>query len=85
MPELPEVETIARQLRGETSGAPALVSRTIQRAQALWPREISAPSAKAFERRMRGCVVQSIGRHGKYLIIELAQPQVRRTSDVRRT
>jgi formamidopyrimidine-DNA glycosylase len=71
MPELPEVETIARQLRGETPGAPALVGRTIQRAQALWAREISAPSAKAFERRMRGCVVQSVGRHGKYLIIEL--------------
>ncbi|MCL4507573.1 MAG: DNA-formamidopyrimidine glycosylase [Chloroflexi bacterium] len=72
MPELPEVETIAQQLRaGRLGGAPALVGRTIIQARALWPREIDGLSARSFERKVRNRRVASVGRHGKYLIIEL--------------
>ena len=39
MPELPEVETVARSLRdGSPEGAPPLVGRVIERAQVLWAR-----------------------------------------------
>lgn len=73
MPELPEVETVARALReGGPTGAAPLAGRVIQSARALWPREISGLSARAFERRMPGMQVGAVGRHGKYLIVELA-------------
>ncbi len=74
MPELPEVETIAQQLRaGRSDGTPPLIGRTIVRARALWAREIDGMSARAFERQTRNRAVTSIGRHGKYLIIGLGE------------
>jgi formamidopyrimidine-DNA glycosylase len=71
MPELPEVETVARALRGE-AGGPGLVGRTIQAAKVLWGREIGNMPPRAFERSMPGLRVEGIGRHGKYLLIYLA-------------
>lgn len=72
MPELPEVETIARALReGNGPQTPPLVGRAIREARALWPREVSGISAPAFARRVAGCRVAAISRHGKYLIVEL--------------
>ncbi|MBV9119228.1 MAG: DNA-formamidopyrimidine glycosylase, partial [Chloroflexi bacterium] len=38
MPELPEVETISRDLRQKVTG------HTIERAEVLWEREIAYPS-----------------------------------------
>jgi formamidopyrimidine-DNA glycosylase len=73
MPELPEVETVARRLR-EGLGAPPLIGRTIQSAKVLWPREIGNLKPRTFERRIRGLRIQSVGRHGKYLMIEAVQP-----------
>ena len=66
MPELPEVETIARRLR------PALAGRRIERAQVFWPRTIALPSAAAFTRRVRGQSIESVGRRGKYLLFHLS-------------
>lgn len=71
MPELPEVESVARRLR-EGLGAPALVGHTIQRASVLWPREIGNMDPQRFEQEMAGLRVREIGRHGKYLIMKLA-------------
>jgi formamidopyrimidine-DNA glycosylase len=72
MPELPEVETIARVLReGNGPQSPPLVGRAIREARALWPREVSGMSAPAFARRVAGRRVAAISRHGKYLIVEL--------------
>ncbi|HEY3290271.1 MAG TPA: DNA-formamidopyrimidine glycosylase [Anaerolineae bacterium] len=82
MPELPEVETIARQLRdGRVGGIPSLIGRTIIKTQVNWAREVGPMPAKTFEKRTRGCRVTSVGRHGKWLIIELTpvsslQPQI---------
>ncbi len=70
MPELPEVETVARALRNGV-GMPALVGRTIQSAQVLWHREIGNLKPRAFERQMQGMRVTGVGRHGKYLLIDL--------------
>jgi formamidopyrimidine-DNA glycosylase len=66
MPELPEVETIRRQL------APHLEGRTIVDAQILDPRwtRPDPPAAVAIE--LRGALVERIGRAGKYLIWSLS-------------
>lgn len=71
MPELPEVETVARRLR-EGLGAPALIGRTIRSARVLWPREVGNMDAQRFEREIVDARVDAIRRHGKYIIFELA-------------
>ena len=59
MPELPEVETIRRQLR------PRLLGRTVTEAG-------SHPSAKFTPARaITGASITEVGRRGKYLLIEL--------------
>ena len=77
MPELPEVETIARQLRtghpDHATGliAPPLVGRTILETHVRWAREVAGLTATAFEQRTRDQRVSAVGRHGKYLILTL--------------
>jgi formamidopyrimidine-DNA glycosylase len=66
VPELPEVETIRRQL------APHLAGRTIVRAEILdfrWTRP-EAPAPVAAE--LTGAVVARVSRRGKYLVWELS-------------
>jgi formamidopyrimidine-DNA glycosylase len=66
MPELPEVETIRRQL------APHLEGRTIVRAVIGDPR-LTRPAAPAgVEARLTGLRIERLGRRGKYLIWSLA-------------
>jgi formamidopyrimidine-DNA glycosylase len=65
MPELPEVETIARTLR------PELVGRTILEADVRWARTVAAPSARKFKEQIKGQQIQSVGRRGKFLNIRL--------------
>ncbi|MBV9819084.1 MAG: bifunctional DNA-formamidopyrimidine glycosylase/DNA-(apurinic or apyrimidinic site) lyase [Solirubrobacterales bacterium] len=66
MPELPEVETIRRQL------APHLEGRTLRRVEILDPRwtRPSPPAQVAAE--LRGRQVLHVARYGKYLVWELA-------------
>jgi formamidopyrimidine-DNA glycosylase len=66
MPELPEVETIRRQL------APHLTGRTITRAEILDPRWTRPDSPAAVEASLRDAVVERLERSGKYLIWELS-------------
>ncbi len=68
MPELPEVETIAR---GLSSGADNLIGRRVARAHVAWKRTVAAPSAAAFERRIVGQRVVAIGRRAKFVRIKL--------------
>jgi formamidopyrimidine-DNA glycosylase len=65
MPELPEVETVARGLRA------ALVGRTIVGAQVLWARSIASLSPEDFVRRLSSQTVTDVGRRGKWLVIPL--------------
>lgn len=67
MPELPEVETVARQLREGLGAAPSLIGRRIQEARVLWPREANL-GQRAFDRTLAGLRFAAIDRHGKYLI-----------------
>lgn len=64
MPELPEVETIARML------APRLMNRKIRRVEILSP-EIVAGDARAVGARLRGRPIRQISRRGKYLLMRL--------------
>ena len=66
MPELPEVETIARSLR------PVLVGQTILQAQVLWPRSLVGLSAEEFDARISGQRVVGVSRRAKYLDVELS-------------
>lgn len=73
MPELPEVETVARALREGIPGSrPALVGRVIRSVEVLWPREIGNLAPRSFARRVSGLRVDAVARHGKYLLIALA-------------
>jgi formamidopyrimidine-DNA glycosylase len=65
MPELPEVETIRRQLEPEITG------RAIDRARVLdrrWTRPISP---RRVEHDLAGRRIESVGRRGKYLLLGL--------------
>lgn len=66
MPELPEVETIARSLRPELTG------RTVQSACLLWRRTLAIPSPEEFAGQINGREITGVGRRAKYLDIQLA-------------
>jgi formamidopyrimidine-DNA glycosylase len=71
MPELPEVETIARALRLGGRGGPALAGRRIQAAHLLWLRTLAEPGPAEFEQRILGQPVLDIGRRGKFIRFQL--------------
>ena len=66
MPELPEVETIRRQL------APHLQSRTIEDVEILDWRWTRPDDPAAVERELRGALIEAVERSGKYLIWRLS-------------
>jgi formamidopyrimidine-DNA glycosylase len=73
MPELPEVETIARNLRLGNQEQPALVGRHILGANLLWERTLMEPSPGEFRLRLVGQVIDAIGRRGKFLYFQLTR------------
>ena len=66
MPELPEVETIARKLR------PHLIGKTIQDAQLRWNRTLSFPSPRKFKEWVKGQEIKEVTRRAKYFILRLS-------------
>jgi formamidopyrimidine-DNA glycosylase len=66
MPELPEVETVRRQL------APLVEGRTLARVRVLDERWCMPLAPRAMERALRGRRVESLGRRGKYLVWSLS-------------
>jgi formamidopyrimidine-DNA glycosylase len=66
MPELPEVETIRRQL------APHVEGRTIVNARILDPRWTRPEAPGLVEAELGGAVVERLGRAGKYLVWSLS-------------
>ncbi len=65
MPELPEVETIARQLRG------LVVGRTVRRFRSLWHRVTEPEPAGLFARRLSGRRITGVRRRGKFVVLDL--------------
>jgi formamidopyrimidine-DNA glycosylase len=66
MPELPEVETIARKLR------PELVGKRILKADLLWPRTLATPTPAEFRKLVKRQEIQAVSRRGKYFVIQLS-------------
>ena len=65
MPELPEVETIARDL--STAG---LVGKTLTCARVYWDRTVAEPSVPEFCRLIEKKQIVAVGRRGKFLVID---------------
>jgi formamidopyrimidine-DNA glycosylase len=65
MPELPEVETIARDLRGLVNGA------RIAGASSNWPPTLRSHEEAAFAAAIRGREIVGVGRRGKQLLLWL--------------
>lgn len=73
MPELPEVETIVRNLRRGNGGAPSLIGQTIAETQLLWLRTLAKPDVDSFQALLPGQKVLKIGRRAKFLAITLSE------------
>ena len=65
MPELPEVEYVARQLRE------ILIGRTIEGVEVSWSRSVQGMSPEEFAARVAGRRVVGVARRGKYLLVHL--------------
>jgi formamidopyrimidine-DNA glycosylase len=65
MPELPEVETIARQLRR------LVVDRTISEFESRWIRLTEPEPAEVFGARLRGRRIRDVRRRGKFVVFDL--------------
>ena len=65
MPELPEVETIVRGL------ARHIINRRVANVEFLWPGLVVGDVEKTV-RRMCGCTISGVRRHGKYIVLDLA-------------
>jgi formamidopyrimidine-DNA glycosylase len=66
MPELPEVETVARDLR------PRLVGATIVGARTNWVRTLRSQDPMAFDAGVAGREILAVGRRAKQLVVELS-------------
>src|SRR6266699_6358184 len=66
MPELPEVEFTARQLRASVVGA------TISEAQVFWERTIGYPDLPDFLAEVAGRRIIDVRRRGKFLVLDLS-------------
>jgi len=67
MPELPEVETIARKLE------PDLIGRTILEANLRWARTLALPSPALFKEQIKGQRIREVTRRAKYFILHLSE------------
>lgn len=68
MPELPEVETIVREMRDLN-----LIGLEIERAVVFWERTIAQQIPKAFCQRIAHQTILDIKRRGKYLVFSLTK------------
>jgi formamidopyrimidine-DNA glycosylase len=67
VPELPEVETIAADLR------PHLVGRTIVRCELAFPTIVRHPEPEVFIDSVAGMRIDAVDRRGKYILLRLQQ------------
>jgi len=70
MPELPEVETIARKLQ------PELIGRTVKEADLRWSRTLATPSPKKFREQILNQKIKDVTRRAKYFILQLSDYQL---------
>lgn len=68
MPELPEVESIVRDL---TNARPSLLGRRVEQVRIVWDGVVSGMLPADLRQHLIGAECISIGRHGKYLLFGL--------------
>lgn len=66
MPELPEVETVARGLYER------IIGEVIAEVEVFWPHSVATHTVEAFTRGLRGQAIVDVGRRGKYVVLRLA-------------
>jgi len=66
MPELPEVETVVRDLR-----AHGLEKAVIRGVEVRWPRLVSGLTPKAFAEALKGRAIAGVARRAKYIVLTL--------------
>src|SRR6478736_4845150 len=66
MPELPEVETVARDLR------PRILGATITGARTSWARTLRTHTPEAFAEAIARRTVESVGRRAKLVVVDLS-------------
>jgi formamidopyrimidine-DNA glycosylase len=71
MPELPEVETVVRDL-----SKAGLLGREIQDITVRWPRILDRPSIEEARARLKGARIEEVRRRGKYIILYLSTADV---------
>jgi formamidopyrimidine-DNA glycosylase len=72
MPELPEVETIARVLRDGTGDyQTSIIGCQVTDAKLLWERTLATPNPKQFIEKVVGQTILSLSRRGKFLVFTL--------------
>ncbi len=71
MPELPEVETVVRDLRRA-----GLVGREVQDITVRWPRTLDRPSEEEARTRLRGQRIEDVRRRGKFILLDLSSGEV---------
>jgi len=72
MPELPEVETVARDLRRHLL-PPGSPPPRIAGARVAWERTVRNVSPEAFVAAVTGRRIEAIGRRGKQLVVDLSE------------
>ena len=73
MPELPEVETIARNIAQGNEAVPSVIGKAITGANVTWNRIIADPDAEAFRNLIVGQQIIDVGRRAKYLVFTLSE------------
>jgi formamidopyrimidine-DNA glycosylase len=71
MPELPEVETIARCLREGSAEQFSIIQHQIVKVKLLWRRTLATPEPSKLSSLLRGRTIAGIARRGKFLIFDL--------------
>jgi formamidopyrimidine-DNA glycosylase len=73
MPELPEVETIARALQNGGRGSESIVGKQIKTVHLGWQRSLEEPLPEIFYTSIKGQTISQVGRRGKFLVIQLSE------------
>ena len=66
MPELPEVETVARDLR------PVIIGATIVDARSSWARTLRTHDPETFAESVAGRTIEAVGRRAKLVVVRLS-------------
>ncbi|MCJ7622206.1 MAG: hypothetical protein MUO76_01790, partial [Anaerolineaceae bacterium] len=74
MPELPEVETIARTLNNPPGKEDfSIIAREIKCVHVFWERSLANLRADKFISRIKRQSIMSVGRRGKFLVFTLSK------------